>query len=257
MGQVVAISNHKGGTGKTTTAHALATVLADRGRRVLMVDADAQASLSAICGAADAPTTLADVISNKRADVRRALVELSPTLHLLPASLALADVEAQLMTRVIGREMTLARAIHPLMPGYDFAIIDTAPAYGVLSVAALVAADGLIVPMQPSVQDMRGVSAMLATLDEVRAVNAGLQLIGILPTFASETYTHHADVIDTMQRAGWPVLPVHVPRSVKVAEAAAAGESITTWARSHAAAEAYRDLANEVEKWAKARQKQG
>jgi chromosome partitioning protein len=92
---------------------------------------------------------------------------------------------------------------------------------------------------------------MMATVDEVKAINAGLEIIGVLPTFASDQYNHHAEVIDTMRRAGWPVFDVFIPRSVKVAEAAAQGESITTWARGHAAAQAYRDLGEIVTTWQK------
>jgi chromosome partitioning protein len=173
----------------------------------------------------------------------------------LPASLALIDAENELQRRMVGREATIRRILDPLRSDYPLIVIDTPPAYGLLSVAALVAADGVIVPAQPSAQDVRGVAALMATIDEVRAVNAEIDVIGVLPTFANETYTHHAEVIDAMKRAGWPVFDVSVPRSVKLQEAAAAGESITTWARHHAAAEAYRDLANEVLKWARAKQK--
>jgi chromosome partitioning protein len=252
---IVAVANHKGGVGKTATAHALATVLSEQAR-VLMVDADPHASLTGACGVDVDGANLADVMT-RRMDARRVTRSLSPTptklgasLSLLPASLALTEVELSLVAK-IGRETAMLKALAPLADEYDYCVIDCAPSLGLLTVNALAASRGVIIPTQPSAQDLRALASFIATVGEIaQEINPGLEIIGILPTFYDPRYTHHNDAIEAMKAARWPMLDMAITRSVRMQEAAAQGESIITYAPDHHNTQAYKQLAEVVTTWA-------
>ena len=245
---ILAVANHKGGVGKTATAHALGVLLAtEHGRRVLMIDVDPQASLTGSCGIPDASgRSLADVLAGSVAmgDVIRNVAD---GLALVPADIALANV-ALALTSVLGRERVLARALATVQ--YDVAILDCAPSLGLLTINALTAADAVLIPTLCQVVDLRGLRGFLDSLAKIRAaVNPGLETLGILVTFYDGRLLHHREALAAMRRAGLPVLDICVGRSIRVAEASSLGESVVTYEPANKRAEEYRALAKEVDAW--------
>ncbi len=266
---VVAIANQKGGVAKSTTARALGAVLSQgssdtpatpngwQARRVLLVDLDPQASLTGMCGVTDTEgRNMYDVLGGAtagRATVKEIARALSPTLHLAPADIALASGEIGLTSR-IGRESVLRKALAPVASAYDVALIDCPPSLGILTINALTAARGVIVPTQPQIVDMRALALFLSTVDTIRAeLNPALEVVGVLPVFYDARYGHHNEAIETMRGAGLPVLPVSVGRSVRVAESAGAGQSVTDYAPDNARANEYRELAKVLDQWLRER----
>ena len=245
--QTLAIANQKGGTGKTATAHNLAASLADVWR-VLLVDIDPQASLSAAVMDTAPAVTIADVLRGraKAADA----IQSAGAFDILPAGVELASVEIELINK-IGRENILKRALAPL--DYDLVIIDCPPSLSILTVNALTAAAGAIVPTQPQAQDLRGLSLFMDTLEQVRDLNPSLELIGILPTFYDTRLNHHAQAIEAMTAAGLPVMKVHIKRSIRIAEAAGLSQSLIAYDPRNPQNESYKKLGKVVTKWLKSK----
>lgn len=251
--KTIAVSNHKGGCGKTATAHALGAILAaEAGRRALLIDLDPQASLTSSAGVdASAGQSLADVLGDTQpgatplADILR---EVAPGLWLAPADIALSATELGLQTR-LGRENVLRRALATVAGRFDVCLIDTPPGLGLLTVNGLCAAQAVLIPAQPGGSDLRALALFLDTVERMRELNEGLTVLGVLPTFFDGRLSHHRDALAAMQTAGLPVLPVTIGRSVRVAEAAAAGQALTTYEPRNPQATAYRALAKVVTAW--------
>ena len=246
------VANHKGGVGKTASCHALGALLAES-RRVLMCDVDPQASLTAACGVKDAAgRSVAEVIGGAipgELALGDVLLKLGPNLWLAPSDLALATTELQLAGR-IGRESVLRRALATVASDFELAILDTPPSLGLLNVNALVASTGVIIPTMPQAADLRGLALFMDSLERVRELNADLATVGVLVTFYDRRLTHHRQAIEAMESAGLPLFETRIGRSIRVAEAAAIGQSVVTYARRNPQAEAYRQLAGEVAAWA-------
>jgi len=254
----IAIGNHKGGVGKTTSALNLGHGLAATGLRVLLVDCDPQASLVATCGIDETAPGLAEVIGGKtpgRVAMRTVIQELSPTLHLCPPGAHLGDSEAEAYSR-LGRENLLKRALVDIAGAYDVAVLDCPPSLSLMAVNALTAAQGVIVPTLCSAMDIRKVKDFLATIEALRAeINPELELIGVLPVMFDGRLTHHAEIIKAMQAADWPVLPP-IGRSVKVSEALAMGQSVKQYEPDNARATEYDQLTKDVKRWLTKRARQ-
>jgi len=252
--RTIAIANHKGGVGKTATTHTLGVALAkDFQKRVLLVDIDPQASLSGSCGVIDtADKSLAEVIGGAvpgTLAIQDAIMFLDSNLYLLPADIALAVTELGLVSRM-NRDSVLKKKLTEVSSDYDVALIDCPPSLGMLTINALTAADGVLLPTQPQSVDLRGMQLFLDTLDQVRSeLNPNIETIGVLPTFYDGRLLHHQDALHAMQGAGLPVLPVQIGRTVRIAEAAHEGESVLTFAPENPQAEAYLKLAEEVSRW--------
>lgn len=225
VARALAIGNHKGGVGKTTITLATGAELARRGRRVLLVDLDPQAALTAAAGIDAVAQSLAEVIGGAlpgRARLAEVIRPIAEGLDLAPSDQSLAVSELGLVGR-LGRERVIARAVAEVAGAYDLILFDLPPSLGLLAVAGLVAAHGVLVPTAARALDLRAVRAYLATVDAIRVeLNPGLRVIGIVPTFYDGRRRHDAEALEVMRAGGLPVWEP-VPGSVKVAEAAAAG----------------------------------
>ena len=239
-----AVANQKGGVAKTTTVHALGAALAEKGRRVLLVDLDPQGCLTFCLGIDpnDLPRSLHDVFVH-RTPASEILMKVGE-LHLLPATIDLAGTEVHLLTRA-GREYALSRALEPIKGDYDVVLIDCPPSLGVLTINGLTAADEVLVPLQCETLSHRGVGQLLETIDDVRAfANADLRVRGIIPTMFDGRTRHGREILAGVgARYGLPVLEPAVGKSVRFAEAPAQGRSIIDYAPASPGAEAYRALA--------------
>lgn len=252
MAQIIAIANQKGGVGKTTTAAAFGDLLARGGRRVLLIDCDPQASLTQGLQAEPRGVSLADVIGGAKRGTHT-LKQITQTiragLDLAPAHVELSACELGLVSR-IGRESILKQAIQSA-PGYDVCLLDCPPSLGLLTINALTAAGGVIVPALPAAPDLRGVRLFTETLEQIRnALNPALELIGVLIVQYDPRLIAHRDALQTITAAELPVLGT-IPRSVKAQEASAARQPVTTYAPDNKTAAAYQATMKGVFKWLK------
>ncbi len=247
---IVAMCNQKGGVGKTTTAINLGAALTEFGRHVLLIDLDPQGSLSVGLGinphALD--VSIYDLLMASGTDPHDVITTTKvPGLDLLPANIDLSAAEVQLVSEV-AREHTLSRVIEPLKSEYDIIVIDCAPSLGLLTVNALTAADGVIIPLEAEFFALRGVAMLTDTIAKVQErLNPKLQLVGILGTMYDPRTIHNREVIDRVTEAfGDLLFRTKIRRTVKFPETTVAGEPITTYASSSPGAQQYRDLAKEV-----------
>ena len=248
--QVVAICNQKGGVGKTTSTINLGAALAEYGRRVLLVDFDPQGALSVGLGLAAQhfDRTVYNLIMEQRVGADEVIQPTSvPGMDLLPSNIDLSAAEVQLVTEV-GREQVLGRALQPLLPHYDFVLVDCQPSLGLLTINALACADGVLIPLECEYFSLRGVALLMDTIDKVRdRLNPKLTITGILATMYDPRTLHAREVMARVVQAfGDSVFDAVIARTVRFPETTVAGEPITRWAPKSAGAQAYRALAREV-----------
>ena len=248
--RVIALCNQKGGVGKTTSTINLGAALAEFGRRVLLVDFDPQGALSVGLGVQphQLDRTAYNLIMEPGVNIDDILLKTGvPGMDLLPSNIDLSAAEVQLVGEV-AREQTLARVLTPIVPDYDFVLIDCQPSLGLLTVNALTAADEVIVPLECEFFSLRGVALLIDTIDKVRErLNPRLKLAGILATMYDGRTLHGREVFARVVEAfGDSVFDTVISRTVRFPETTVAGEPITTWASSSAGATAYRNLAREV-----------
>jgi chromosome partitioning protein len=245
VSRVIAVANQKGGVAKTTTVASLGSALAERGGKVLLVDLDPQACLTFSLGLDPDSVELSvhDVLLG-RVGATMAIRATDDGVDLLPATIDLAGAEAQLLSRP-GREYVLRTALEEVTPTYEVILLDCSPSLGVLTLNALTAADGLIIPLQCEMLSHRGVGQLLDTVADVqRILNSRLEVLGVLPTmFDGRTNHSRAVLADVTERYGLRVLEPPIPRSVRFAEAPAAGRSVLTTANRAKGSDAYRELA--------------
>lgn len=241
---VVAIANQKGGVAKTTTVASLGAALAELGQRVLLIDLDPQACLTFSLGIdpEDLDQSLHHVITAD-VDPTQIVLNTEDGLDLLPATIELARAEVDLLTRT-GREYVL-RAVLEELDSYDWVLLDCPPSLGVLTVAALTAADAVIIPLQCETLSHRGVGQLLDTVHDVRRfTNRELEVWGVLPTLFDGRTNHSRRVLDTIaQTYELDVITPPIPKTIRFAEAPAIGRSILSTSKSHKGAQAYRDVA--------------
>ncbi len=245
---IIALANQKGGVAKTTTVASLGAAFAEQGRRVLLVDLDPQACLTFSLGVD--PDTVESSIHDVLVggvDVADVIVRCEEGIDLVPSSIDLAGAEAVLLSRP-AREYVLQGALDAVRADYDVILLDCAPSLGVLTLNALTAASGLVIPMPCEMLSHRGVGQLLDTVRDVkRILNKKLRVLGILPTLYDGRSTHSREVLeDVGERYGLPVLSPPIPKTVRFAEAPAVGRSILSTARTSKGAAAYREVAGSL-----------
>lgn len=248
--RVVAMCNQKGGVGKTTTSINLGACLAEYGRKVLVVDFDPQGALSVGLGMRphELERTIYNVILEPGCQPREVIVPTNVEgMDLLPANIDLSAAEVQLVSEV-AREQVLSRTLEPVIDDYDVVIIDCQPSLSLLTINALTAADGVIVPLECEYFALRGAALLVDTIDKVRdRLNRRLRIDGILATMFDPRTVHSREVVARVVEAfGDTVFHTVINRTVRFPETTAAGEPITTYAGNSDAAQAYRTLAREV-----------
>lgn len=249
MGRVYALANQKGGVGKTTTAVNIGAYLANAGKRVLLVDVDPQANATSSLGIDKnaLSRSIYDVLIGSESPASIITLTNVIGLDLLPSSPALAGAEVELVG-VTGRELRLRRALEVVRPRYDFVLIDTPPSLGMLTLNALTAADGVLIPIQCEYLPLEGLSQLLRTIELVRQnLNAGLLIRGLIMTMYDPRTNLSREVIEEVRRH-FPniVFRAIIPRSVKLSEAPSYGESILSYAPESSGGQAYAALCQEI-----------
>jgi len=247
---VTAITNQKGGVGKTTTTFNLGVALQRLGRRVLLVDLDPQAALSVSAGIpiAHLPASIYQALLDDKVDPRPLIHQTVSQVDVLPATIDLAAAEIELVNMTL-RELILKELLAKLRPHYDHILIDCPPSLGLLTVNALAAADRVIIPLQCEYLATRGLTLLLRTLSRIQErLNRDLEIRGILPTMFDGRTTHANEVLAEL-RANFPgqVFDIVIKDSVRVKESPAAGLSILDYDHNHDVARAYMALAQEVD----------
>jgi chromosome partitioning protein len=253
LARVIAFANQKGGVAKTTSTLNLAVALSEKGLRVLVIDLDPQGNLTMSQGLNP------DSIERSMFDVLVHRLPISEVIHELEIDLAVSSIDlagAELaLSSQIGRERALEKSLAPVKADYDYVLIDTPPSLGLLTINALVASHGVIVPVQCEYLSLRGLVQLENTLSMIREnLNPEVQIVGILPTMFDGRTLHSKEAVEILTENFGPlVFNTRIRKTVRYAEAPVKGSSILKYDPKGPAADAYRDLAKEVLNGAKAR----
>ena len=254
--KVIALTNQKGGVGKTTTAVSLGVGLAKQGNKVLLVDADAQANLTMALGYTrpdDIPVTLTtvmqDIMDDKSFDVQGAILHHNEGVDLLPSNIELSGLEVRLIN-AISRESILRTCINEVKKNYDYVLVDCMPSLGMLTINALAAADSVVIPTQPHYLSAKELELLLRSVSKVkRQINPKLRIDGILMTMVM-TRTNISKEITALVKSAYgqkiKVFESEIPHSIRAVEATAEGKSIYAYDKNGKVAEAYEQFSKEV-----------
>jgi chromosome partitioning protein len=254
MGRVISFANQKGGVAKTTTTLNLGVAFAEQDLRVLLVDLDPQGNLTMSQGLNP------DTIDRSMFDVLVHRLPIEEVIHRAEVDLAVSSIDlagAELaLSSMIGRERALEKALATVKDSYDYVLVDTPPSLGLLTINALVASNGVIVPVQCEYLSLRGLVQLENTLTMIREnLNPTVEIEGILPTMYDKRTLHSREAVEILQENfGELVFDTKIRKTVRYAEAPVKGSSVLKYDPSGNAAEAYRMLAKEVLNGAKARE---
>ena len=254
MGRVISFANQKGGVAKTTTTLNLGVALAEQNLKVLLVDLDPQGNLTMSQGMNP------DTIERSMFDVLVHRLPIQEVIHHTEVDLAVSSIDlagAELaLSSMIGRERALEKALALVKDGYDYVLVDTPPSLGLLTINALVASDGVIVPVQCEYLSLRGLVQLENTLSMIREnINPDVAIEGILPTLYDSRTLHSREAVEILQENfGDLVFETKIRKTVRYAEAPVKGLSVLKYDPSGSAAQAYRELAKEVLDGAQARE---
>jgi chromosome partitioning protein len=246
MGRVISFANQKGGVAKTTTTLNLGVALAELEMKVLLVDLDPQGNLTMSQGLNP------DTIERSMFDVLVHRLPIQEVIHHTEVDLAVSSIDlagAELaLSSMIGRERALEKALAPVRESYDFVLVDTPPSLGLLTINALVASNGVIVPVQCEYLSLRGLVQLENTLSMIREnLNPDVGIEGILPTMYDKRTLHSREAVEILQENfGDLVFDTKIRKTVRYAEAPVKGTSVLKYDPSGNAAQAYRQLAKEV-----------
>ena len=254
--KVIALTNQKGGVGKTTTAVNLGVSLAQQGKKVLLIDADAQANLTMSLGynrPDDLPVTLStimqDIIDDKSVDVSKSILHHGEGVDLLPSNIELSGLEVRLIN-AISRESVLKTCVHEVKKNYDYCLIDCMPSLGMLTINALAAADSVVIPTQPHYLSAKGLELLLRSVSKVkRQINPPLRIDGILMTMVMPRTNISKEITATVRSAYGQKIKVfdtQIPHSIRAVEATAEGKSIFAYDKGGKVAAAYEQFGKEV-----------
>ena len=254
--KVIALTNQKGGVGKTTTAVNLGVCLAKQGKKVLLIDADAQANLTMSLGINrpdELPLSLApimqDIIDDKPIDVQKGILHHGEGVDLLPSNIELSGLEVRLIN-AISRERVLKTCINEVKKNHDYVLIDCMPSLGMLTINALAAADSVVIPTQPHYLSAKGLELLLRSVSKVRKqINPHLRIDGILMTMVMPR-TNISKEVTALVRSAYgqniKVFDAQIPHSIRAVEATAEGKSIFAYDKGGKVAAAYEQLGKEV-----------
>lgn len=267
MSKVIAIANQKGGVGKTSTAVNLGIGLVNEGKRVLLIDCDAQGNLTESLGFRDPDnmditlsTVMQRIIEEKPVENGFGILHHEEGADLMPANIELSGMETALVN-IMSRERVLKEYTDSVRKNYDRIILDCSPSLGMITINALAAADEVMIPVQSHFLPAKGLEQLLKTIYKVkRQINPHLKIGGVLLTMVDHR-TNFAKEISALIRGTYGknirIFKTEIPLSIRAAEASAAGKSIYAYDKGGRVAEAYRDLTKEVTKFEKQRIKHG
>ena len=246
MGKVVAVSNHKGGVGKTTSTVNIGAGLAREGlgKRVLLIDLDPQANLSQSLGIQDAERGIYGALKGKYA---LEPIEITELLHVVPSTLDLSGAEIELSSET-GREYILKDLIEPLRHKYDYVLIDCPPSLGLLTINALTAADQIFIPLQTEYLALQGLTKLMEVVEKIKIrLNKKLSVGGVILTQYDARKTLNRDVAASIEEHfKKTVFKTRIRDNVSLAEAPSRGMTIFSYAASSMGAKDYAELSKEV-----------